>query len=286
MDLFEYIDVLNQPYDIFTTTMAGAPMHWHYYCEILYVMAGSLKIISDKKTEVIEKGEMTFIYPLQFHKVRIVDEDVHTEYAVIKFDIQALHIPQVYASQLRRYFTRPIEKETICTCFHCDDMELEGMDYLIRKVVREFEKKEALYYLQIQSHLCTLLVGVMRTLQKRHPVPEPDVDNQPLFFEILEYIDAHASEPLSVEKLADMCHMSYSYFARRFHETYGRSCKDYINYIRVLRAQEFLLNTDYNLDYIAQETGFYDASHFIRTYKKIKGVTPKQERIHLKKQNE
>lgn len=80
--------------------------------------------------------------------------------------------------------------------------------------------------------------------------------------------------------------MSYSYFARKFHETYGRSCKDYINYIRVLRAQEFLLNTDYNLDYIAQETGFYYSSHFIRTYKKIKGVTPKQERIHLKKQNE
>ena len=121
--------------------------------------------------------------------------------------------------------------------------------------------------------------------QKRYQAPEQSVDNQPFFFEILEYIDAHASEQLSVERLADMCHMSYSYFAKKFHETYGRSCKEYINYIRVLRAQGFLLNTDYNLDYIAQETGFYDASHFIRTYKKIKGATPKQERIHFKRQS-
>ena len=102
MDLFEYIDILNQPYDIFITTSADAPLHWHYYCEILYVMEGALSIEADKKTEVIQGGDMAFIYPLQLHKVRLCNQK--TKYAIIKFDIHALHVPQVYASALRKYF--------------------------------------------------------------------------------------------------------------------------------------------------------------------------------------
>ena len=86
-------------------------------------------------------------------------------------------------------------------------------------------------------------------------------------------------EPLEVQQLAEMCHMSYSNFARLFRENYGRSCKEYIKYIRLNKAQDLLLNSDYDLDYIAQETGFFDCSHFIRTYKKWRGITPKQERM-------
>lgn len=99
------------------------------------------------------------------------------------------------------------------------------------------------------------------------------------FYHILEYIDAHSAEPLEVRQLAEMCHMSYSNFARLFRENYGRSCKEYIKYIRLNKAQDLLLNSDYDLDYIAQKTGFFDCSHFIRTYKKWRGITPKQEHM-------
>lgn len=47
------------------------------------------------------------------------------------------------------------------------------------------------------------------------------------------------------------------------------------------KAQDLLLNSDFDLDYIAQETGFYDCSHFIRQYKKWRGITPKQERMKI-----
>ncbi|MDY3769176.1 MAG: AraC family transcriptional regulator [Lachnospiraceae bacterium] len=39
-----------------------------------------------------------------------------------------------------------------------------------------------------------------------------------------------------------------------------------------------MVNSDLDIDYIAQETGFYDSSHFIRQYKSWRGITPKQER--------
>ena len=51
---------------------------------------------------------------------------------------------------------------------------------------------------------------------------------------ILEYMDLHASEPLTVQELAKRCNMSYSYFAKNFKQYYGRSCKEYIEFIRAL----------------------------------------------------
>ena len=97
-----------------------------------------------------------------------------------------------------------------------------------------------------------------------------------------DYIDTHSGEPLEIQKLADICHMSYSNFAKLFRECYGRSCREYITYIRLNKAQDYLLHTDYDLNEIALETGFFDASHFIRTYKKWRGITPKQERLKMR----
>ena len=92
---------------------------------------------------------------------------------------------------------------------------------------------------------------------------EKHTDMSLSFYHILEYIDTHSGEQLEVCKLAQMCNMSYSNFARLFRDNYGRSCKEYIQYIRLNKAQDLLINSDLDLDYIAQETGFFDSSHFI-----------------------
>lgn len=136
--------------------------------------------------------------------------------------------------------------------------------------------------LQVQSNIYTLLIEFARKTEKEIITSkENHTDTDFSFYHILEYIDTHSGEPLEIHELAEMCHMSYSHFAKLFRENYGRSCKEYITYIRLNKAQDLLFHTDYDLNFIAQETGFFDCSHFIRTYKKWKGITPKQERLKL-----
>ena len=91
---------------------------------------------------------------------------------------------------------------------------------------------------------------------------------------ITEYIDLHLDEDLKVSDLAKRCNMSYSHFAKSFREMYGRSCKEHLEMLRVEKAEEMLKFTDYSLSDIAQELGYSDSSHFIREFKKHKGVTP------------
>ena len=95
---------------------------------------------------------------------------------------------------------------------------------------------------------------------------------------ITEYIEQHIGEDLRVEELASLCHMSYSHFAKSFREHHGRSCKKYIDFLRLCKVENMLLFTDFDLNYISQETGFSDCSHFIKAFKETHGMTPKQYR--------
>ena len=93
------------------------------------------------------------------------------------------------------------------------------------------------------------------------------------------YIDQHSRENLKVDDLAKMCNMSYSYFAKVFHRQYGQSCKQYIEFIRLTKAENLLLFTSHDLSDIAEETGFSDSSHLIRCFRRLYHITPKQYRL-------
>ena len=112
-------------------------------------------------------------------------------------------------------------------------------------------------------------------------ITAPD-DYDASIYSISKYIEQHCGEPLRVHELAQMCGMSYSYFAKLFRETYNQSCKEYIEFTRINKAADLLLFTNQDLTYISQETGFADCSHLIRTFKKWKGMTPKQWKKSLK----
>lgn len=278
MELFEYIDIMNKPYDIFYTDSVHSPLHWHYYSEILYIVSGSVKIVCNNKEKILNRGDTCYFYPLQLHEVaedKNCTEEV--KYAVVKFNIHTINIPEAYLQKMFDCFVRRTADEDFCLVVPSEEGS-EKIGNSVQDIVAEFEGKSAMYMLAVQSGIHSLLIEIARKIDK--PAKQTKHSEQNLsFFHILEYIDTHSSEQLEVARLADLCHMSYSNFARLFRENYGRSCKEYINYIRLNKAQDLLLNSDFDLDFIAQETGFFDCSHFIKTYKKWRGITPKQERM-------
>lgn len=296
MQLFEYIDVLKQPYDIFYTDSVHSPLHWHYYSEILYMIKGAVTVNCNHKSRVIRQGDLCYIYPRQLHEVTPAraeegegtageadDGCADAEYAVIKFNLHGMHIPPAYLPRFYDLFLGRTKEETSCMIVTGEDWSGIHITELIDNIVKEYADKREFYSLQIQANLCTLLTTLARKTQESgHSFRERQVDAGFSFGHILEYIDAHSGESLEIRELASVCHMSYSHFAKRFRENYGCSCKEYITLIRLGKAQDLLLHTDYDLNYIAQETGFFDCSHFIRTYKKWKGITPKQERMRMK----
>lgn len=281
MELFEYIDIMNQPYDIFCTDSVDSPLHWHYYSEILYIHSGTINISCNNTKTTLTKGDLCYFYPLQLHSVTDNEENTETvNYSVIKFNIQTLNIPKAYIEPIYDCFVHRTSEDDFCLIIHNKNKD---MAKIINNIVEEYESRKWMHMLAVQSGIFSLLIQIARkTDLDKKKTPKQSEQNLS-FYHILEYIDIHCAEQIEVKDLAKQCNMSYSHFARLFRENYGRSCKEYIQYIRMNKAQDLLLNSDFDLDYIAQETGFYDCSHFIRQYKKWRGMTPKQERMKNRK---
>lgn len=295
MQLFEYIDVLKQPYDIFYTDSVHSPLHWHYYSEILYMIKGAVTVNCSNRSMVIRQGDLCYLYPRQLHEVAPAKagrgeacgpetaEDgscAEAEYAVIKFNLHTMHIPPACLPGLYDLFLGRTAKDSSGIVVLGEDLQGMHIAELVDHTVKEYSEKREFYSLQIQANLYTLLTMLARKAPKSSPPARKRQTGEGFSFgHILEYIDAHSGEALEVQELAQICHMSYSHFAKLFRESYGCSCKEYITLIRLGKAQDLLLHTDYDLSYIAQETGFFDCSHFIRTYRKWRGITPKQERL-------
>lgn len=92
---------------------------------------------------------------------------------------------------------------------------------------------------------------------------------------MLAYISHHFREPtFSVQNLADHLSMSPSYISRYFKERTGRTLTDHLHEIRIDQAKKMLESNDCSVKDIVQSVGYYDASSFIRKFKKEVGLTP------------
>ena len=88
------------------------------------------------------------------------------------------------------------------------------------------------------------------------------------------YLNEHYAENITVDALAKIAHYSPAQFRRLFHTLTQMSPSDYIVNVRVNAAKTLLGTTDSRISDIAADTGFFDHSHFIRTFERIVGLPP------------
>ena len=76
--------------------------------------------------------------------------------------------------------------------------------------------------------------------------------------------------------IAEAADMSESLFYKKFRQYTDTSPTDYLRDIRIRHAEHELLNTDKQIKSIAYETGFRNSSYFVKQFKEVTGISPKQ----------
>ena len=90
----------------------------------------------------------------------------------------------------------------------------------------------------------------------------------------IQYIENNYNKELSLEKLASTLNMNREYFCRIFKKATGITPVEYINYVRVWKAENLLTTTHASILEISMEVGFSSVSYFNRVFKKLRGTTP------------
>lgn len=125
------------------------------------------------------------------------------------------------------------------------------------------------------------LSEAMKLLQVNYQTQNAEKD---VVGQVADYITRNYQNPdLNLNYLAEMFHISAQYLSRIFRSRYDIGILDYIAGIRIEKAKEELHNSSYTIETIAQNSGFLSGVSFIRTFKKITGMTPGAYRESLKK---
>ncbi|MCR8846408.1 PocR ligand-binding domain-containing protein [Paenibacillus sp. SC116] len=93
---------------------------------------------------------------------------------------------------------------------------------------------------------------------------------QPAF----DYMAAHRSTTIKLTEMADLCHLSPSYFSRMFTKETGESFSVFVPRQKMKWAKSMLETTDLSISQISNELGFSEPSYFIKTFKKFEQITP------------
>ena len=96
----------------------------------------------------------------------------------------------------------------------------------------------------------------------------------------IRYLETHRQERVTMADMAELCHLTPSYFCRVFSRVTGETFVDYVNRQKVAWAKEMLRESEAAVSQVAAELGYLDTSYFIRVFKKYEGVTPLVYRLH------
>jgi len=91
----------------------------------------------------------------------------------------------------------------------------------------------------------------------------------------INHISNHYAERIRIDTLASLVHLSVSQFNRTFRQLFKITPAQYITRVRINAACSMLRETSDSIEQIAARTGFYDASHFVRQFKKLMKITPR-----------
>lgn len=96
----------------------------------------------------------------------------------------------------------------------------------------------------------------------------------------VQYIDSHPEEAVSMHDMAELCHLSHSYFSKLWLRDMGENFTNYVNRKKAELAKQRLLNSSDSISFIASSLGYSDTSYFIKVFKKVEGITPLAYRQH------
>lgn len=161
-----------------------------------------------------------------------------------------------------RHFTEKSVKK-ICKITQCDERP-------VIKNIRNTELiKSSLPYFQMAEIIKEyILLCVQRAPEKKEKSYHWAVEN------IKGYAETYYRNELSLKQLANLYFINEKYIGRLFKKQIGCSFREYLNRIRIEKAEELLINTDMKVIDIAYETGFGNVTYFNRVFASQRGCTP------------
>lgn len=247
------------------------PHHWHEHLELLFIEKGEALFECGRTPIAVRPGDLVVVNSNELHYGVSRSDDL-LYYAII-IDPALLDSASPGAAETK--FIAPIRQNRLLLRNHIrGDRRITECTL---SIIRELELREFGYELAVKAGLFRLLALLLRghgATVLSQAEQSRRIRTVERFAPVLRHIDTYYRQPVTVEELAELAGLSRYHFSRLFKELTGHTVSEYVNAVRLDRAEYMLRHTALTVSQIASATGFSDLYYFSRTFKKHKKATP------------
>lgn len=276
---------LSFPYIMYTHTLHTSipkgrgfnDLHWHDELQITLVTKGNLIIQVNGIDHELENGQAILINKGILHVTTKMAHD--GEYVSFNFPEKLLGF--YTDSAMEENYVLPYTNSSFVSLVinGSVDWEKKVLEMLWELRNKFNMKKNWGWQYEISIKTVQLWFVLISNLSlSTEEMPKHEKQQQERLQLMLSFIHQNYSSPITLQEIADAAHLSISESTRSFKKTIHTTPYDYLIKYRIKKSSELLTSTDYTITEIARRVGFNHVNHFIQSFKKYHGKTPKDHR--------
>ena len=241
-------------------------IHFHDELEFLPIYSGRFLCRVDDVDYIAEAGDIVFVNAGVLHETFGLEEG--TRWGLLQFresNYLNTEIRKIikYSVKLQNLEGSPVRILKSKELFDAVDTAL-----------RECTEKNSAYEIMTRSHVLKIIGILYRDGILSNG---EEAFNTPAVQKILPaimYINQNYSEDINLDSMSNMLGFDRSYFCRIFKNAMGATFTEYLNFVRICKAERKLSLTNERIVDISSEVGFASVSYFNKIFKKYKNCSP------------
>lgn len=251
------------------------PLHWHIELEIIHIIQGEMQIQYNDDTFTAYKDDIIFVNEGAVHG----GTPKECQYECIVLDSKKLLVTNELC---KKKIQKIINRSTLIkNHFTTEDVQFHHYVETLFDCVKNMHEENELMIIGILFQIFAIILK-QNLYEAKQSDFDYDMDKVAQIKPVLEYIDAYYDIKITLEDLSQIACMSPKYFCKYFKTFYQTTPMTYLNEYRIDQACRMLNTTTKSATEVALACGFNDISYFVKTFKKYKGITPKQYQLQKK----